>query len=42
MQNKAYLQKELQEIEDGRATMLTLEEFDDAMDKVLDEYENRA
>lgn len=41
-QNKTYLKKELQEIEDGTAIMLSEDEFNDAMDKVLDEYENRA
>jgi len=42
MKNKAYLHKALESIDNGTAKMISLEEFEEKMDKVLSEYENKA
>ncbi len=38
MQDKSYLQEALKNIDDGTVQMLSIEEFDANMDKVLREY----
>ncbi|AFL67605.1 hypothetical protein [Sulfurospirillum barnesii] len=38
MHDKTYLEKELEELKSGKATMVSLEEFEAHMNKVLDEY----
>lgn len=38
MHDKAYLEKELEELKSGQATMISLDEFDAQMNNVLDEY----
>lgn len=36
--DKDYLEKELEELKSGKATMVSLEEFETYMNNVLDEY----
>jgi len=38
MHDKAYLEKELEELKSGNATMVSLEEFEAHINNVLDEY----
>lgn len=38
MHDKAYLEKELEELKSGHATMVSLEEFEAHINNVLDEY----
>jgi hypothetical protein len=38
MQDKAYLEKELEELNKGKSVMISLDEFDVQMNNVLDEY----
>lgn len=38
MHDKDYLEKELEELKSGKATMVSLDEFETYMNNVLDEY----
>ena len=38
--NQKYLQKELSEIESGKATFYSQDEIDNRLDQVIDKYEN--
>lgn len=40
--DKSDLQQTLKKIDEGKANMISLDEFDANMDKVLGEYENQA
>lgn len=42
LKTKAYLRQQLDLIDSGKAKMVSIEEFDEKMEKVLSEYENRA
>ena len=39
MQDKQYLQKELEELQSGKTMMVSLDEFETRLDKVLSEYD---
>lgn len=41
MKNRAHLHEVLESIDSGTATMISLEEFEENMDKALSEYENK-
>jgi tRNA 2-selenouridine synthase SelU len=39
MKDKQCLQKELEELQSGKATMVSLDEFETRLDKILSEYD---
>ncbi len=39
MKDKQYLQEELEELQSGKATMISLDEFETRLDNVLSEYD---
>ena len=40
LKDKAYLQRELNEIDNGKAVFYSLEELEDELDKVISKHEN--